>query len=197
MAAASARHLHVVDAEPGERLDGCPACTELEAKLRQAEKRVRGLDLRIANLQADRLEKCLGSPYRAQVEALHACWKAGTGRRRDLDFHDREAIELCIRKLGFVRCLEVLAAAAYDPYQRELKNGKRKRYTEIRTLFGKGTSAADDFAEHAPTGWQPNPERIAKLAGESEEKVREWLAVSENGSRVEKAEKQSAPASED
>lgn len=172
--------LHLVD-ENGEVSPDAPsypqalqAIGELELKLRRAQDRISGLDLRIIELQVDREQRALEAPERPQVEVIHKLWKKATGKRRQLHFEDREAIAAAIRKLGFALCIRALAGAKYDPYTRRLRNGTVKRYNDLETIF-KSYAKVIDFAERAPKDWKPDAVKIAAVAAVEVEWVREQL----------------------
>lgn len=173
----TAPHLHLVDPETGEIVDltRCPHCEQAEALTEEITRKYKGALLQIRKLTADREGELLASPERPQVDALHALWKAACNRRRDLHMADRERMNRAVRSLGFRRCCEAIAGAAYDPnFSPPRRNGKRERFDDAELIF-RETAKVHQFAERVPNGWQPNPDRIAEITGERPETIRKWL----------------------
>lgn len=173
--------LHLVDPETGELAEDAPSYSEALTLLRQLDTSVRMLErdlagkrLRIAELEADREQEAADHPLRPQVNAVHACWKAATGKRRPLHFSDVFSIAAAVNKLGFDTCLRAVVGAKFDPYTKRQRNGKTKRYDDLSTIFKKFSSVVD-FADRAPEGWTPDPAKIAAIAKADEGRVREWL----------------------
>jgi hypothetical protein len=153
---------------------------EVEKKAgKMAERDLKAKRLRIAELEADREEKALASPERPQVEALHACWKAGTGRATPLHFSDRERMGAAVKKLGFGVCLKAIAGVSFDPRRSDpMRNGKRQTYDSLELVF-RTYRKVEEFAERAPAAWAPRPERVAEVAGVEVERVEGWLRIGE------------------
>jgi hypothetical protein len=137
----------------------------LETEKRMMERDLSGKRLAIARLEADREAAALASPYRRQVDVVHAVWKVACRRRRDLDFMDRENIERVLRhrKMGFTYALTCVAGAMLDPATKELRNGRVQRFDDLELIF-RNLGKARSFHERAPVGWEPDPEKIAKIA---------------------------------
>jgi hypothetical protein len=60
-----------------------------------------------------------------------------------------------------------------------LRNGKTERYDDFELIFRNG-SKLHDFARRAPKGWEPNPEKVAAIAGVEVETVNKWLSNKES-----------------
>lgn len=149
---------------------------ELIDSRERAENRVRGLDAKISALTRDKEAEVLRDPLRPQVEAVHACWKKACKRRRGLDASDHEGIARTIKNRGLGYALKAVAGAMFDPFTRELKNGKVERYDDLELIFRNSGKVAD-FAGRAPKDWTPDPEKIASIAKEDVDLVREWLGL--------------------
>ena len=181
MSAEPARHLQLVDTATGELVEAPAEHSEalalvrkLEVQTRMMERDLAGKRLRIAELEADREAEAEDHELRPQVDAVHACWKAATGKRRPLHFSDVFAIASAIKKMGFDTCLRAVVGAKFDPYTRRQRNGQVKRFNDLETIF-KTFGKVSDFASRAPQGWTPDPEKIGSIAEVPVERVREWL----------------------
>lgn len=146
----------------------------LDTSVRMLERDIAGKRLRIAELEADREQEARDHPLRPQVDAVHACWKRVTAKRRPLHFSDVFSIAAAVNKLGFDACLRAIVGAKFDPYTKRQRNGQVKRFNDLDTIF-KTFGKVSDFAGRAPEGWAPDPVKIAAIAKVDEGRVREWL----------------------
>lgn len=147
---------------------------DLRTLLKRAEDRLQGADLEIARLKADEDEKARDNPYRGQADVMVACWKAACKRRRDPSAE--ELLKACARlkKRGLVQCLRAVAGAAFDPTKRERRNGTVERFDDFE-LIVRSDAKLQGFIDRAPVGWEPNPGKVAEIAGFDVEQVRRWL----------------------
>lgn len=174
--------LHLVDPATGELADDAPDYREalallgqLQTQIEMMDRDLRGKRLRIAELERDREQAALDDPLRPQVEALHALWRRGTGRRRPLHFADRERIGAALKRLGFATCAAAVAGAIYDPsYSAPRRNGKRERFDDLELVF-REFARTKAFAARVPDDWQPDPRRIAEIVSVDPARVCEWL----------------------
>lgn len=152
---------------------------ELEQLRLSAENRLRGSDLQIAQLRADREAAAKAMPDRPVVELVHACWKVGCHRQRPLKADDREALSRALAHFGLDFCLRAVAGAAHDPsFGKPNRNGRRERYDDLELVFRSYAKVAQ-FARRAPVSWQAKPERIAKLIDGGAEWVERQLTPTE------------------
>lgn len=173
--------LRLVDPTTGELVDPgrCPHCEQAIAEAEEITRKFKGALLEIRKLKSDREGELLASPERPMVDALAALWRVGCHRRRDLHLADRERMSRAVRQLGFRRCVEAIAGAAYDPnYSPPRRNGKRERFDDLELIF-RETAKTHQFAERVPDGYAPQPERIAEIVGEAPETIRKWLGEAE------------------
>lgn len=179
------RHLQLIDPSTGEIAEDAPRYDEALAKLAELqtlierfERRHKGDLLRIAAVEADREQRALADPLRAEVETIWRCWKPACNRRRPLHYSDRENIARAINELGMLKCLTAVAGAGFDPnYSEPRRNGHRERYDDLELIF-RSYGKVEQFARRAPRDWQPDPERVAELGGQGVEWVRSRLDAS-------------------
>jgi hypothetical protein len=176
-----AQHLRLIT-EDGELAPDAPqtfgeALEEIEnlrAERDRLEDDLRGYRLRLAKAETDREERALALKENAEVEVIHKCWKRACKRRRGLHAADRERIGAAIRKLGLETCLRAVAGAAYDAGTKQMRNGQLERFDDLELIFREYANV-HKFARRAPTSWAAKPDKIALIAGVSEEWVRERL----------------------
>lgn len=176
-------HLHLVDPATGELAEDAPSYPEaltllhqLDTQISMMDRDLKGKRLRIAELEADREQEARDHPLRPQVDAVHACWKAATGKRRPLHFSDVFSIAAAVNKLGFDTCLRAVVGARFDPYTKRQRNGQTKRYDDLDTIF-KTFGKVSDFAGRAPEDWKPDAEKVAAIGHVDQGRVREWLGL--------------------
>jgi hypothetical protein len=78
------RHLHVVDAETGEKLDGCPVCTRKDDEIDGLKDTVTKLGRQIREMKRDHDAERRIHPHRALIEDIHRFWQDATGRKGKL-----------------------------------------------------------------------------------------------------------------
>lgn len=147
---------------------------DLRRLLQRAEDRLKGADLEVARLRADEDEKARDNPYRGQADILVACWKAACHRKREPSAE--EILKACARlkKRGLAACLTAIAGAAYDPTKRERRNGTVERFDDFELIF-RSDAKLQSFIDRAPTGWTPDPAKVAAIAGADPEQAEGWL----------------------
>ena len=156
--------------------DALVLVNQLETTVRMFERDIKGKNLRIATLEADRETKALDSPWRQHVEVVHAVWLVACHKRRPLHFTDRENIEAVVKhkQMGFGFALRCIAGARFDSRGRRRRNGKPRYWNDLDDIF-KTYGWAHEYATRAPDDWQPDPEKVAAIASVDVEWVKEEL----------------------
>jgi hypothetical protein len=165
--------------DDGTPSDDAPSYLQALVSLEKAEKRLAGADLEVARLHADRARDAETHPLRPQVNLVHACWCKATGKRRPLHFTDVENIAAAIDKFDLATALRCVIGLAYDPYKTRQRNGREKPHNDLDTGF-KSFGRVADYAGRAPVGWEPDPEKVAAIAGVEVETVNKWLSNKES-----------------
>jgi len=144
--------LRLVNTETGEVHDGCPACSEAERTLVQYEKDIRILKAKITKLERDEEAECRTDPLWPEAEAVHEWWRLATGHlKTHFDAEDFKILRPHLKRgrHGVIDCLEAICGAAFDPYEKEKKNGRMKRYDDWDTIFAT-KAKMERFAERVP-----------------------------------------------
>lgn len=81
----AARHLHLVDADTGEVVEGgCPACHVKDDEVAGLKDTVTKLGRQIREMKRDEEKERQLHPRRALVEEIHEFWQDATGRKGKL-----------------------------------------------------------------------------------------------------------------
>lgn len=184
MGAAARPDLKLVDPATGELVDpiSCPRCARMEAEVEEITRKLKGALLEARTAREEKRARLWGNPDRPKVELLHALHAAATAanpdtpsRRANLSTDELESALSCIRSRGFRRCVAAVVGIAWDPYFGPPgRNGKRPCHNTFDLCF-RNAPKVDGFAERAPVGYEPDPERIAAIGGLPVEEIREWL----------------------
>jgi hypothetical protein len=145
-----ARHLHVVDVETGEKLDGCPMCAHLNDQLKGAERDIRSWRARYADATRDREAEARRSRFWPVAQELHSHWRGVCSHPRSKWTADTFwLVEPHLRTYGEDMCRRAIDGAAYDPFTKKRKNGSLKRFDDWSLIF-RDSMHVEDFANRAP-----------------------------------------------
>lgn len=132
-----ARHLHIVDAETGEQLDGCPACAKFVDQVKGLERDLRSWRARYAELSRDKEAEAQRSRYWPAALEVFTYWQEVCRHPRSAWGADRfYLIEPYVKKHGVEMCKRAVDGAAFDPFITTRKNGTKKRHDGWHLIFG-------------------------------------------------------------
>ena len=152
MEANPARHLHVVDADTGEKLDGCPNCEVLQVQLDGRLRDIRSWTARYNDLSRDKEADAKKDPLWPEAGELFNFWKRMTGHKKSEWSLDRfELVEPFLKKDGQLLCRIAVVGAAYDPFITRRKNGSLNRHDGFDLIF-RNREKFEEMANRAPVG---------------------------------------------
>lgn len=141
--------LGVVHPATGE-IASCPQCQHREDVIVQLEKENRLHKAKITKLERDTETECRSDPLWPEAEAINEWWRLATGHfRASFDAEDFKLIQPHLKRVGPVGCLQAICGAAFDPYVRELKNGRQKAGNDFELIF-RSKAKMESFAERVP-----------------------------------------------
>jgi hypothetical protein len=158
------RHLHPVEQPPLELVDRRTGeAFDLDAHMQSLEDHIKGLQrdvkaehMRYENLRRDKEREAKESAYWPFVYRLFKYWVKACGKSSRYQFKtDRFELALEHVRHDPLLCAQAIAGAAFDPwYPPPGKNGKSRPQNGWHHIF-KNSERLQDFADRAPTGWQP------------------------------------------
>jgi hypothetical protein len=171
MAAQPARHLHVIDAETGERFDECPTCATKEIELKGLQRDIRAWIKRYDELKRDKEQEAREDALWPQAVRVFQAWQTATAQvrreagekrsataRENAEFNgDRffliQPYLKNTKKYGSEFCMRAVAGIAYDHFHTRRRNGSRKRFDEWERCF-KDAREVEERANAAPKDWR-------------------------------------------
>lgn len=171
-----ARHLHVVDADTGEMLSGCPACSIKDDEIRGLERALRAEIKRFENLKRDKAQEARASEWWPVAVEVFRCWRRlsgeahGTGVRRCGWNADRFFLiepYLTRKDYGPTICVRAVAGITFDCFKVKRKNGTTRFFDEWERCFA-DAKQVEERASSAPAGWRELPavaEALESIAG--------------------------------
>lgn len=159
-----ARHLHVIDGDTGEKLDGCPMCAVKDDEIAGLERALKAEIKRFENLKRDKAKEARESEWWPIGVEVFRCWRRLTGetrgKARTMDFTaDRFFLVepfLSRRNYGPEICVRAVAGIAFDHFSVKRKNGTVRRFDEWERCFEKAAQV-EERANAAPAGWREIP----------------------------------------
>lgn len=116
----------------------------------QLEKDLRIAKARITQLERDEETDARNDLLWPEGNVVHEWWRLSCWHpRTSFDAEDFWLVKKHLKRVGLVGCLKAICGAAYDPYVRELKNGKQKPHNDWDTIFGT-KAKAERFMERVP-----------------------------------------------
>lgn len=150
MSAQPVRHLHIVDADTGEKLDGCPACSRKDDEIAGLQRDIRGWAARYADLKRNKEAEAEANKLWPVAIEIFNYWRekcSHPGCKWDADrFY---LIEPFLKKDGPELCKRAIDGAAFDPYVTTRRNGSKKRHDGWE-LIHRDRGKWEEFVNKAP-----------------------------------------------
>lgn len=141
--------LGIVDPGTGE-IVSCPQCQTREDVIVQLEKENRLHKAKITKLERDIEVDARKDPLWDEGEGIFQWWALACNHEGcRFDAEDFYLLKPHLKRVGPVGCLQAVCGAAFDPYVRELKNGKQKRGDDFELIF-RSKAKMESFAERVP-----------------------------------------------
>jgi len=162
--------------------EGCPNCEVTERENEELTRKLKGALLEARSAREERYARLWGHENRPVIELLHRLHHAATEanaktptRKKHLDSKELEQSLATFKVLGFRQCVLAIVGISYDPsWGRPGRNGKKPCHNTLELALRDSTKA-QQFADRAPLGYEPDAERIAKVGAVPVEWVRELL----------------------
>jgi hypothetical protein len=149
--------VRLVDTRTGEALTDCPGCADQKKIVAEKERRIKGLELALANNRVDREQKARDDPLYDEALGIFDWWRIACNHP-DVTF-THEEFELIAphlrrsKKEGRYHCLEAIAGAAFNPFETEMKNGRIDRKNDWGLVF-RNREKLRSFRQRAPENWR-------------------------------------------
>lgn len=140
----TARHLHIVDAETGEQLDGCPSCAVLEDKLKGAERDLNGWRARYAELHRDKWAQAQASKVWPFAVEVFDYWREKCNHPNcEWDLARFTLVEPFLKRTKYGKTIEERVALcrraidgyAFDCFVTTRRNGSTRRHDGFDLIF--------------------------------------------------------------
>lgn len=144
------RHLHIIDGDTGEALEGCPECELLRAQLKGAERDLNGWRARYENLRRDVEAEARADPLwpdGVRLFKLYCRLTGKDGKPRRLAWN-AERFALAhphLKRHGLAMCERAVVGRVFDHFVGQRKNGSPIHYYEWERIF----ASAKEFEESA------------------------------------------------
>lgn len=166
MSAQPARHLHVVDADTGEKLDGCPTCAQKDDEIAGLERALKAEIRRFENLKRDKEAEAKASELWPIGVEVFRCWRRlsgeahGMGKARPVAFTaDRFfLVEPYLKRKGYGPeiCVRAVCGITFDCFSVKRKNGTTRFFDEWERCF-QDAKQVEERASSAPRDWREVP----------------------------------------
>lgn len=146
-----ARHLYVVvDADTGEKLDGCPGCARRSDEIEGLQRDIRGWAARYADIKRDREADAQHSRLWPAAVELFEYWQSACNHPRAGWCADRFfLVEPFLKRHGIAICKRAVDGAAFDPFVTTRRNGSKKRHDGFELIF-RSPEKFEEFCNRAP-----------------------------------------------
>jgi hypothetical protein len=141
--------LGVVSPETGE-IVSCPSCQHREDVIVQLEKENRLHKAKITKLERDVEIDARKDPLWDEGEGVFQWWALACNHEGSrFEAEELYLIKPHLKRVGPVGCLQAICGAAYEPYETDQKNGRRKKHDGWDTIFAT-KAKMERFQERVP-----------------------------------------------